>query len=74
MERSDRGGNEHPAELNLSKTNGSEIFSGTISSSNVREQIPSAICSGGCETYENDRGSSFLSAEMRKTSENVRKI
>ena len=30
--------------------------------------------SDGCEKYENDRGSSLLSAKMRKTSENVRKI
>ena len=44
------------------------------SSSNMQKQIPSTFCSGGCEKYENDRGSSFLSAKMRKTSENVRKI
>ena len=40
----------------------------------MQEQIPSAFCSGGCEKYENDRRSSLLSAKMRKTSENVRKI
>ena len=32
------------------------------------------FCSGGCEKYENDRGSSLLSAKMRKNSKNVRKI
>ena len=40
----------------------------------MQEQIPSGFGSGGCEKYENDRGSSLLSAKMRKTSENVRKI
>ena len=40
----------------------------------MQQQIPSAFCSGGCEKYENDCGSSLLSAKMRKTSENVRKI
>ena len=40
----------------------------------MKEQIPSAFCSGGCEKYENGRGSSLLSAKVRKTSENVRKI
>ena len=40
----------------------------------MQEQIPSAFRSGGCEEYENDRVSSLLSAEMRKTSKNVRKI
>ena len=35
-------------------------------------QMPSALRSGGCEKY--DCGSSLLSAEMRKTSEAVRKI
>ena len=40
----------------------------------MQEQIPSAFCSGGSEEYENDRGSSLLSAEMRRTSKNVRKI
>ena len=40
----------------------------------MKEQIPSAFRSGGCEEYENDGGSSLLSAKMRKTSENVRKI
>ena len=53
---------------------GSAIFSGINFSSNVQEQIPSAFCSGGCEKYENDCGPSLLSAKMRKTSENVRKI
>ena len=37
----------------------------------MQEQIPSAFRRGGCEKYENDRGSSLLSAKMRKTSENV---
>ena len=32
---------------------GSEIFSGINSSSNVQEQIPSAFCSGGYEKYDN---------------------
>ena len=40
----------------------------------MQKQITSAFCSGGREKYENDRGSSLLSAEMRKTSKNVRKI
>ena len=39
----------------------------------MQEQIPSAFRSGGCEKYENDRGSSLVSAEMLTTSENVRK-
>ena len=38
----------------------------------MQEQIPNAFCIGGCEKYENDRGSSLLSAKMRKTSENVK--
>ena len=42
--------------------------------SNMQEQIPSAFRSGGCEEYENDRGSSLLSAKMRKTCKNVSKI
>ena len=41
---------------------------------NVQEQIPSAFRSGGCEKYEDDRGSSLLSAEVRKISEDVRKV
>ena len=57
-----------------SATVGSAIFSGINISSNVQDQIPSAFRSDGCEKYENDRGSSLFSAEMRKTSENVRKI
>ena len=40
----------------------------------MQEQIPSAFCSGGCEKYENDRGSNLLSAKMRKIRDNVRKI
>ena len=36
--------------------------------------MTSAFRSGGCEKYENDRGSSLLSTRMRKTSDNVRKI
>ena len=44
------------------------------SSSNLQKQIPSAFRSGGCEKYENDRGSSILSAKMCKNSENVREI
>ena len=52
----------------------SAIFGGIDFSSNVQEQIPSAFRSGECEKYENDRGSSLLSAKMRKTSESVRKI
>ena len=39
----------------------------------MQEQIPSAFRSGACEKYEDDRGSSLLSAEVRKTSEDVRK-
>ena len=65
------------AEMNIrhSETyDGSDIFSRINVSSNVQEQIPSAFCSGGCEKYENGRGSSLLSAKVRKTSENVRKI
>ena len=53
---------------------GSAIFCGIGISSNMQKQIPSAFFSGGCEKSENDRGSSLLSTEMRKTSENVRKI
>ena len=53
---------------------GSAIFCGIGISSNMQKQIPSAFFSGGCEEYEDDRGSSLLSTEMRKTSENVRKI
>ena len=37
-------------------------------------KITSAFRSGGCEKYENDNGSSLLSAKMRKTTENVRKF
>ena len=40
----------------------------------MQEQIPSAFCSGGCEKNDNDRGTSLLSAKMRKISENVTKI
>ena len=40
----------------------------------MQEQIPSAFRSGGCEKYENDRGSSLLGAKTRKTGENVQKI
>ena len=40
----------------------------------MQEHVPSAIRSGGCEKYRDDRGSSLLSAKVRKTSENVRKI
>ena len=39
----------------------------------MQEQIPSVFRSGTCEKYEDDRGSSLLSAEVRKTSEDVRK-
>ena len=53
---------------------GCAIFCGIGISSNMQKQIPSAFFSGGCEEYEDDRGSSLLSTEMRKTSENVRKI
>ena len=43
-------------------------------SSNVQEQIPRAFCSVGCEQYEDDRGSSLPSAEIRKISEDVRNV
>ena len=69
MEGNDRGVNEHPAQGNLSQTFGSAIFGGIDISSNVQEQIPSAFCSGECEEYEDDRGSSLLSTKMRKTRE-----
>ena len=39
----------------------------------MQKQIPSAFRSGGCQEYEDDRGSSLFSAEMLTTSENVRK-
>ena len=39
----------------------------------MQEQIPGAFRSGGCEEYEDDRGSSLFSAEMLKTKQNVRK-
>ena len=55
-------------------TDGSAVFSGINFSSNVQTQMTSAFCSGVSEKYENDRGPSLLSAKMRKTSENVRKI
>ena len=35
------------------------MFSGINTSSNVQEQTPSAFRSGGCEKYENDRGSNL---------------
>ena len=50
------------------------MFGGIDIGSNVQTQIPCAFRSGGCDEYENDRGSSLLSAELRKTSKNVRKI
>ena len=40
----------------------------------MQQQIPSAFRRGGCEEYEDDRGSSLLSTEMRKISKDVRKI
>ena len=40
----------------------------------MQKQIPSAFCSGGCEEYEDDGGSSLLGAEVRMISEGVRKV
>ena len=39
----------------------------------VQKPIPSTLRSSGCEEYEDDRGSSLLSAEMCEISENVEK-
>ena len=39
----------------------------------MQEQIPGAFHSCGCKEYENDRGSSLLSAKVCEISENVRK-
>ena len=39
-----------------------------------KSRYSSAFCSGGCEKYKDDRGSSLLNTEMRKISEAVRKI
>ena len=52
----------------------SAILIGINISSNVQKQIPSAIRSGGCEEYEDDRGSSLLGSEVRMISEGVRKV
>ena len=46
----------------------------TLTGSNVQEQISGAFCSWGCKEYENDRGSSLLSAKVCETNENVQKI
>ena len=42
--------------------------------SDVQKPIPSTLRSGRCEEYEDDRGSSLLSAEMCEISENVGEI
>ena len=39
----------------------------------MQKPIPSTLRSSGCEEYEDDRGSSLLSAEMCEISENVEK-
>ena len=50
------------------------IFGGFYIGSNVQEQIPGTFRSRGCKEYENDRGSSLLSAEVCEIGENVREI
>ena len=52
----------------------STIFGGLDIGSNVQEQIPGTFRSRGCKEYENDRGSSLLSAKVCETNEDVRKI
>ena len=52
----------------------STIFGGFDIGSNVQEQIPGTFLIRGCKEYENDRGSSLLSAEVGETGENVRDI
>ena len=64
------------AEMNIrqSETVGSAICGGIDVGSDVQKPIPSTFRSGGCEEYEDDRGSSLLTAELCEISENVRKI
>ena len=50
------------------------MFGGIDIGSNVQGQIPGAFRSCGCKEYENDGGSSLLSAKVCETNENVRKI
>ena len=50
------------------------IFGGLDIGSNVQEQIPGTFRSCRCKEYENDRGSSLLSAKVCETNEKVRKI
>ena len=69
--RSDRSRIEIPADGDLSQTVGTEISSGIDIGSDVRKPIPSTLRSSGCEEYEDDRGSSLLSADMCEISENV---
>ena len=42
------------------------------SGADVQKPIPSALCSSGCKKHKDDRGSSLLSAKMRKTCGDVK--
>ena len=50
------------------------IFGGFDIGSNVQEQIPCTFRGCGRKEYENDRGSSLLSAEVCETGENVPEV
>ena len=67
MDRSCRSGNEHQAESNLSQTVWSAIPSRIDIGADVQKPIPSTLCSSVCKEHKDDRGSSLLSAKMRKT-------